>query len=487
MAHKLVDMKSITVFLFLVINLNVCAQNEKMWLKVPLSQSVDDKKPRDIINVVDESNGNFASFVKYSGYLEANLFDKDQNLISNLIFNDLPKYSDNFLGCSKTNNSYTLYFKNTSSRKFSALTFNFDTLEFSSNDNIGIKFKKESFIESFEANNQVFFLTSIRNTSILNMYNLKPDGSFTVKAIDLSKERFLKYNGMETHLHTVIQGMQMPVDTFSISAGEPSSLELASAKNKIYFRDGTITITFNTFDNYTGIITIDIKDASYTYDTIDNKNFEKTERGSKTNSFIYGNYFFNMYVTRDRLVYDIYELDGKTLVKTLHIERDQSISFKNSPIILEGGDFTNYRELDRTAQFLRKLSNSTVSTFAYEQDGKFIITIGCSESFENGTVFFIYGGAGLVGALVAGAANALLTSAFQSYTHTKSTRIECLFDSQFNHIDGDIPLNGFDRIQNYIDQNDLAKAPLQSVFKLDGRYVFGYLDKISSSYIYIQI
>lgn len=192
-----------------------------------------------------------------------------------------------------------------------------------------------------------------------------------------------------------------------------------------------------------------------------------------------------MYVTRKQLSYNIHDLKTKELIKTLTFNKEDSISFKNSPIILEGGDFSNYRELDRTAQFLRKVTNSNVSTFVHKNGENFIITIGSSEPKEQAQIVYLSGG--LVGGIIAGVANALLTTTYHSYVTTKSTRIECLFDEKFNHITGQIPFNGFDKIKNYVDENDLNKAPLQSVFKYKDDYVFGYFNKELNVYKYTCI
>lgn len=479
-------MKRLFVLFVLSFAINLSAQDASEWLTVKLDYDISDRKPNEVFNVVDEETGNFATFYKYSRFLDARLFDENRKLISKLQFDQLPKYFNNYLGCSKSGNDYTLFFKNLTSKKFSSLTFNFSSSNFNFKDNIGVEFDKEIFVESFESNNNVYFLTAVRKSSVLKLYTLKPDSSFSIKKIDLSNEEFKRNNGLKTTLFAIVRGLKNPVETNSVKTKEPSSLEIASAKNKIYFENDIITYTFNCFDSYTGIITININDGSYVYKRIENINFIKKERGNKTNSFVYDDYFFNMYTTRERLAYDIYDLNNLELIKSLSIDRKKEITFKNSPIILEGGELANYRELDRTAQFLRKISNSNISTFVYKKDNRFVITIGSSEPREAGGVVYFYGG-GLPGALIAAAGNMLITAAFESYSNTKSTRIECVFDEQFNHVLGEVPLNGFDKIKQYVESNNLSKAKLQTVFKYEDDYIFGYLNKTSNSYIYILV
>lgn len=473
----------ICYLLFFLTGLQVSfCQNE--WLSIDLNDS--SKKPIEVINMVDESNGNIALFFKYSNFIKAYLYNKDRNLINKLHISELPRYSSNYLGCSRLNNDYTLFFKNLGSTKYSSLTINFKGLSFSTKDNIGISLKRESFIESFEDNNQVYILTSINKTSKLKLRTLFVDNSFETKLVDLSNETFEKPNKISTNLSILIRGLKQEVKTNSIKVGEPSSLEIASAKNKLYYNNNIITFTSNYFDHCTYLIEIDISDGGYKFSKLNNVNYNKEDLWNKANSFIYDNYIFNMYVSKNGLLYDIYNRETKELIKKLEFNKNETIPFKNSPIILEGGDFKDYRELERTIQFIRKVTNSKVSTYVYKSEGHYVISMGSSESKEQAP-FMYYAGGGLVGGLVVGVANALLTSTYQSYITTKSTRIECLFDENFNHVSGEIPINGFDRIKNYVDEKNLERAPLQSVFKYDNDYIFGYYNKDLNIYSYTYI
>ncbi|TWO33893.1 hypothetical protein E1J38_003720 [Seonamhaeicola sediminis] len=471
------------ILLFLVIQTSF---SQAEWLTVNFTDFQNFKKPIEVINLVDEENGNVAIFFKYSNTIRAYLYDKDKKLINKLLVDKLPRFSVNYLGCSNFNSVYTLFFKNIGSTKFSSLTIDFKNSTFNSTKDIGLFFKKETYVESFEDNNRVYILTSIDKTSKLNLYELFYDNRFELKLIDLSDEVFEKPNGFRTNLNFLIRGLNQESMTTSIKVGEPSSLELASAKNKLYYNNNVITFTSNYFDHCTYIIDINVDDGSYEYSKFDNVNYKKEDLWNKANSFIYGDYFFNMYISKEGLTYDIYDRSTKELIKRLNFSRKDSIRFKNTPIILEGGDFKNYRELDKTTQFIRKVTNSKISTYVYKMGGNYVISIGSSEPKQQAQMGYYYPG-GLVGGLMAIAAHQLLTSSYHSYITTKSTRIECLFDESFNHVSGNIPLNGFDRIKEYVDKMNLETAPLQTIFKTGNDYIFGYYNKDLNSYIYTNI
>lgn len=479
-------MKNSYIFLLFLFLINQTSLGQTEWLSIDFNDSRSLKKPIEVINVIDEENGGVAVFFKYSNAIRAYLYDQDKNLINKVLVHMLPKYASNYLGCSNFNNVYTLFFRNIGNTKFSSLTIDFKGSTFNSKNDIGLHLKRETVVEFFEDNNQVYILTSINKTSKLNLYTIFYDGQFDVKLINLSNEVFEKPNGISTNLNVLIRGLKQESMTRSIKVGEPSSLEIASSKNKLYYSNGIITFTSNYFHHCTYIIDINIADGSYKYSKFNNTNYKKEDLLKKANSFIYGQHFFNLYVSKNGLTYDIYDRTTKHLVKKFEVKKDEIIPFKNSPIILEGGDFKNYRELERTAQFIRKVTNSKISTYVYKINGNYVLSIGSSEPKQQAQIGYYYTG-GLVGGLIGVATTYLLTSSYNSYIRTKSTRIECLFDQDFNHVLGEVPLNGFDRIKKYVDAKNLEKAPLQSVFKPGNEYIFGYYNKVYNSYNYINI
>ena len=61
--------------------------------------------------------------------------------------------------------------------------------------------------------------------------------------------------------------------------------------------------------------------------------------------------------------------------------------------------------------------------------------------------------------------------AYNSYTSTKSTRIESLFDNNFSHVSGEIEENAFDKIKTFADEQKNKKA--ENVFKYKNGYLYG--------------
>ncbi|MEJ6791315.1 MAG: hypothetical protein QNK89_00855 [Lacinutrix sp.] len=106
-----------------------------------------------------------------------------------------------------------------------------------------------------------------------------------------------------------------------------------------------------------------------------------------------------------------------------------------------------------------------------------IITLVASEEIQT-TPMVGFGVVTGLGGLISG----IIYASFNSYTHTKSTRIECLFNMDFKHIMGEIPKNDFNKIDDFKITNVFENSKLQTVFKYDDNFIFGALDKDTSVY-----
>ncbi|HBC05165.1 MAG TPA: hypothetical protein DC015_13465 [Aequorivita sp.] len=69
---------------------------------------------------------------------------------------------------------------------------------------------------------------------------------------------------------------------------------------------------------------------------------------------------------------------------------------------------------------------------------------------------------------------------FYSYKFNKSTRIECLFDENFEHIPGATPHNVFDTIEAFTLKNPKAKA--ETIFKIQNSFIYGKYNDEADTY-----
>jgi hypothetical protein len=301
------------------------------------------------------------------------------------------------------------------------------------------------------------------------------------KKVDLSQEKFVKFNGLETSLYYLITSNEKPTKTQSsnINYNIPNSLETTSAINKVYFKDGLITITNDNASSHTNLIQINIKNGNYTYNEIPKKGFLKEELRTESNSFILDNYFFSIYATTNKMAFAVYDIEAKLFIKEYIVNNNDSIAFKNTPVIKSNGRRTKTKEPRNSAKFFRDIVNSNSGISAYKQNDLFVVSIGGSEKEQ-------VGGFAIAGGILGGALGAALLSAFDSYDLSTSKKIDCLFDENFNHIQGEVPENGFDRIKAFMNGHKMNNVPLQTIFKYKEHYILGFYNRNTGIYKFLK-
>lgn len=140
------------------------------------------------------------------------------------------------------------------------------------------------------------------------------------------------------------------------------------------------------------------------------------------------------------------------MLKELGIKKEEVIVFKNTPIIQEGTSFgNNTRVLKTTSQFLRKVSRGDIGISTYLYKGQYKITIGSKIEKPSGG-FGPMGGFGGFPMASFGTISVTFNPtlfAYGNYSSTKSTYIDCVFDENFNHVKGEVPITSFDRIKSF--------------------------------------
>lgn len=204
------------------------------------------------------------------------------------------------------------------------------------------------------------------------------------------------------------------------------------------------------------------------------------------------------------------DLNTSEILKEYFVKKEDTITFKNSPIIQEGGAYDNYREMEETSKFLRKISSSEVGISVYKLNDNYQITLGGEKQIQSGgaPMMMSMGGGSFVAST--GVSVSLpgyfspSTFAYGSYANTKSTYINCLFDAGFNHVDGDMTNNVFDNINNFKDSekglNKEAKKltstnkpragsiskttsiKAEIIQKYNGHFLFGYFHSKKKTY-----
>jgi hypothetical protein len=182
--------------------------------------------------------------------------------------------------------------------------------------------------------------------------------------------------------------------------------------------------------------------------------------------------------------FTVSDLASEQLIKEYSITKEDSITFKNSPIIQEGGvnflgipDKDRIREMEKTTKYLRKISNSDLGISAYKVNDQYNIILGGIKKTTQGSGYVSGFGAGIPIASY-GAISISFNPTFYGYggyTSTKSTYINCLFNEDFEHQQGEIPKNVYDKVEEF--ESTLKKPLAKNIFLHKGNIHFGFFDK----------
>lgn len=422
------------------------------------------------------------------------LFFRDKNRVLTVKFNDKfevldsisstrpPKNYDDIIGYSISNNKYYSYWSTPNNKEITTQCFDFDTKKVSLKT-FNLDFEKEKTVKTITVNSVFYLITAVKSSSILNFY-VFDDGNLTKKTVDLSANRFLSYDTKTCTLWSLLNsdtGLDGSLSIQNISNDTPPSLTFSANKRKVYTNGNELFFTFDNNKNFTQTMTINLNDFSatskgYNQPYLLSVNYVEDE----SNSFYVNGKLIQMKLNENRLALSIKDMEGNEL-KTYEILKDKEVTFKNSDIIQENGSINKTRILDKSNQLLRKIYFEYPSMSCYYFNDIVYLTIG-SVSLERSGNGAMYGAMfGLAGVLIATAITSNYSLAnLNSYKNRKVVYINCLFDKDFNHIDGEVNKLAFDKLRNLAENKDDLLS--QSVFKFNSKLYFGGYDKQEKSY-----
>nr|WP_297786838.1 hypothetical protein [uncultured Allomuricauda sp.] len=476
-------MKKILVLLCLSIFQFV--QSQERFLEITNDLKDGNRNVHTAFSVVDEETGNFAIFLDDDNQMYGFLFTPSLQLIRRFATEGLPKKYNQIIGYSILDQKIRLFLKDKKDKTFGSVLFDFqrgsihETL-------YDFKLKQEFFVEGYSNGSKFHLITMPKNSSLFHDYIFEEGKEYVQRTIDLSNETFTDDIGATESLNTIMStggnihsvGSQYRFQVDKIDPESPNSIESTSKVVKMYPGKSGFKLTVDT-QRHAYLIDVNTQDLDYSLSTIE-KPYLSTP-SANSNSFVLNNKIYLISSTIDEMVFSVKSLDTREELKNIHISKDDDITFKNTPIIQEGGTYKNYREMEKTSKFLRRLANEDIGVVASMYNNHYIITMGSKKEISRGGAPMMMPGFGF-----ASAGPFMVTFnptffAYGNYTSTKATRIECLFDENFNHKEGNIPQNIFDKIKDAAEK--FPKKNAETVFRLNNDYIWGFYNKKLDKYI----
>jgi len=478
----------ITILVLLFLSYFSCfSQKEVVSLKIDDNTSMLPRK-KDGYNFMNTKTGDFVIVMidKKMGF--ANLFDKDFNLKSTITF-DPPKYKE-ILGYKIVGNTYEVLLSNNSKSKFAIIGIDFDSKRAAVNA-FKFDFDDEKYLETVHYNGQLFLFTATKD-NVFNIRELGEDGLNTLKSFQIenrkenflnhvlvslnptSPDQFISENRKQKLLKREQLFGSLKSNVAKIDNRVPNAIEQTASNNKLYQKDNLVYLTIEDEEDLQTIFykidleNLSMEQALYQYPKGRIWDFKKY------NSFILEDKIFQLGINIDEMKIIVKNFDGEIL-KEFYIEKNQPISFKNSPIIQDGQTFVpfvNHREMEETSKFLRKVSSGNIGLTGYRDGDLYSFTIGgYKEVSGGGGGMMMGGGYGLTGASTGGYYSPTFYS-YSTYSSSVSTFFNTHLDSDFNYIAKKESKNIFDRIKEF--KKSIQYESAEDVFIHDGKVYFSY-------------
>lgn len=443
-------------------------------------------RKKDGFSFSNSVNGNLAIVFIDRKNVFANLFDSDFNRIETVTGAAVKnKYSD-LLGYRISNKKYMLLFANSSMKKFTVQTLDFNSGE-SGITELKIDLGKEKFLETVHYNNDLFIITATKKNQFV-LRKLNTDFNFQeIKRFDIEAEerdqRLLKSGFFSVGLFGSATSNITKVDN-----RVPNALEQTAKANKLYQKDTKVYLTIESEDELlTTLHTIDLelltlKTKTYPYPKGNKDDFKAY------NSFILEDKLLQMGSSRNEMKLVIKNFDN-SVVKEFYLDKEKPITIKNSPIIQEGRTalpFQSRREMEETSKYLRKVSSGNLGVTAYKNGNEYSFTIGGYKLISSGGGMMMPGGSfGSVPVPTSGGTVFVPTynptfSSYNTYTSTKSTYFNTTLDTEFNYVEKEEGANIFERIKEF--KKDVKNETAEDVFFHQDVLYFGYYDTKEKKY-----
>ncbi|WP_147296655.1 hypothetical protein [Flagellimonas nanhaiensis] len=341
----------------------------------------------------------------------------------------------------------------------------------------------ERFLSTVNFQNRFYLLTYLNGESIIKIYSFEKDGH-TVLTHDLSNFSFYNSNNNSTVLGNLLKKEETEI----IEEDIPYSMEIVFKKIKIYPNKDYLRISLDHRLHGTRIINLNLNDSVNSSFFVENIGASDAK---KSNSFVNGNRLFQLLVSPEFLVLSVHDLETRKKIVEHSVKKNEDFFFKNSPILQQGNSpysspFKNSQtKISSAKEFFRKLSNSEVGIYAFENSGKLDITLGGTKQFivTPGSNGFTTGASlSSIGTTVAP-----ISWSYGSYTSSRSIFTRLLFDNKtLKHIDKKNQNNVFDRISlksKYLKNTVLKKKlKLETVLRKEDYFLYGFYNKKEKTY-----
>lgn len=428
--------------------------------------------------IKNDETGNLSLFLEEPKTTYGFQYDEDLKQIAQLTSKGVKRKYKEIIGQASAGGKVRLIQKNTKGNKFASILYDFENQQTEEME-YDLDMSDQNYLQSYNRDGICYVFTIFKNTSILNKWTFTLDGEVTSEELTLEDE--MKRNKLRSfNLYKLIEeggGMNSFVHISKVENKLPNTLDIATEQSKMFTHENGFYWTLDENHQYTAILDFQLPDLLPKL-TIVRKSVIGDANSVKTNSFISGDILAQIVSNSKNMNLVFKDLETQEVINEYNLSKDEEIAFKNGPILQEGSvySFGSTRKFEKSSKFLRKIASDKNGIALFRSNNGYRAIIGGIRSQGGGGGFGMMGAMGGIPMATAGGVVVSFNPAsfaYGSYGSTSSTRIESLFDIEFQHIEGELTSNVFDEIE--ILSGDWLKRA-DDVYLVEDFVLFGNYD-----------
>ena len=328
--------------------------------------------------------------------------------------------------------------------------------------------RHERAVEQISAGDHFLFMTANKKASEFAIYDFGEN-----KTCDTLHYQFDA--GIWKALTTYDGGFGREMAVMKVDPDGKMNPDMVHVPNKLYWMRDTLFLLMNKYEKgVTAVFSFDMRGKKVGFRKITHNNAQSmdAEHAYVDNSMMLDGKLYFVSAEDNRLNVQIRDFNSGKLLHEYSAGRDDSITFKNTPIIQEGSFYhPGARELGKTRQLLRKMvSGNAVLLATREDSGRVSLTIGAWQMMQRS------GGFG-AGPMMPGAPVFMSPGVYFRSSNVRSSRFKMQLDSAtLQYVPGDISADIGDRIEQYTDKISIPPQG-ENLFTNDGKYIYAFYNR----------
>ncbi len=348
---------------------------------------------------------------------------------------------------------------------------------------VPFELKNEKIINRISSANHFFYFTLNKKTSEFVIYKFNNERYYDTTRYPFDPNVWEDLKSIKRQ--STVNERKISIERADME-GE-CDINIAQDSRKLYVHNDTLFLLINNVKNVTTIYTFDLTNNKMDHRIIVHENDDSRNDPLVCNSFLLRNNLYYASASNNNLFLQIVDFYTGDILKEFKANRNEEISFKNTPITLQR-DVTfagREKELGKTKQLLDKMTNGSVVIIATPNDAKneIELLVGSYEEVSS------YGGGGGMWMAGGGTATPMFVpnGGFSSGSWGKSAHFKMLINADnYDHINGIITPSINDRINDFT-KGIKMPAEGENLFVINGNYYYAYYDKNKRDFTIVKL